>query len=453
MNEDYFGPSPERQELTKEQARDAMEKIRLALRQGAGKPLPSIPSLVKKARHAAKNAASPKVKIGYLAHAIKRLEFHRDKVLALYASNVSTSTDIDDLEYLSTYIAEANEAIRGLALVIERMQLDLEAHEDTEATALAQTSSKGKGLPSRPTTNTRPSSSAVAKETVDPVPEGFIDKQQAAAHLGFSLRTLGNKMKEPDFPIHRHNGRRPLFKRSELDAYAEQHRSGITPGSSSTTPSTAPFIDKTTVIAYMASLLAKAGHLDVTGAARLSAWAASGCNTLPPGERIDWLRGRKTLCAFIVCAQHASLLSIEIATKKSGKIGPLYEKAITAAFLDKGNTIKPGIDRTIIGPEQATARFIEIMAEFTSDRLHDPDYEDTFFGSVEEYFTYRDKPAFIPFRNRLEEKFELERLESSKTTVAKESPKNRRTMVFAEIDVGILRLFWDLAKEHRELFE
>ncbi len=227
MNEDFFGPSPERKELTEEQARAAMDKIRLALRQGMGRQLPSVPSLVKKARHAAKNAASPRIKIGYLSHAIKRLKFHRDKVQALYMSNVTTSTDIDDLEYLSAYMAAANEAIRSLALLVERIQLELEAREDSKTIAISPAAPKGKSSPYGPTAKTKPSSSESVKATADSKDDEYLTKQEAADYLRFSLRTLGYKMEEPGFPIHWHNGRDPRFKKSELDAWsAKQTKPG-----------------------------------------------------------------------------------------------------------------------------------------------------------------------------------------------------------------------------------
>jgi len=433
MNEDYFGPSPERKELTEEQACAAMDKIRLALRQGMGRQLPSVPSLVKKAKHAAKNAASPRIKIGYLSHAIKRLEFHRDKVQALYTSNVATSTDIDDLEYLSAYMAEANEAIRGLALLIERIQLELEARADSKAIAVSHAAPKGKGSPSRHTTKAKPSSS----EAIDaPVSDDYITKEEAKDYLRISLRTLGNKMKEPGFPIHWHNGRRPSFKRSELDAYSDRPKDAITAGNSSAPTSTSPLSDKTTVIAHVASLLAKAGHLDATGAARLSAWATSGCSTLPLEERIDWRTGRKTLCAFIVLAQHSSLISLRIGTKKKGTIGPLYEKSITTAFLDSGEIIKPGIDRTLSGSEKALAIFESVMTQFAQDRMSDPRYVDSLFGSVDDFFTNRSQQSFSPYLGSLEAEFEV---------------GDKKSKVFSEIGIGMLMLFWDLVKERPEL--
>ena len=220
MNEDFFAPSPERKELTEEQAHAAMDKIRLALRQGMGRQLPSVPSLVKKAKHAAKNAASPRIKISYLSYAIKRLEFHRDKVQALYTSNVATSTDIDDLDYLSAYMAAANEAIRSLALLVERIQLELEAREDSKTVAISHAIPKGKGPPSRHTAKAKPSSSEAVRAIDDPVSDDYITKEEAKDYLRISLRTLGYKMEEPGFPIHWHNGRDPRFKKSELDAWS-----------------------------------------------------------------------------------------------------------------------------------------------------------------------------------------------------------------------------------------
>jgi len=217
MNEDYFGPSPERQDLTKEQARAAMDKIRLALRQGMGRQLPNVPSLVKKAKHAAKNVASQRIKIGYLSHAIKRLEFHRDKVHTLYTSNVATSTDIDDLEYLSAYMAEANEAISGLALLVERIQLEAAAREAANASADSPEGIKVKALQSRD-----------SKAIPIPDPDNFISKKEAAIFLGISLRHLGNLIKLPGFPVHRASGD-PRFRRSELLAWQEMGRTSPSP--------------------------------------------------------------------------------------------------------------------------------------------------------------------------------------------------------------------------------
>jgi predicted DNA-binding transcriptional regulator AlpA len=70
----------------------------------------------------------------------------------------------------------------------------------------------------------------VPKAEVAPIEDGYLDKNEAAAFLRISLRTLGYRMKEPGFPIHRHNGRRPLFKKSELEAWASKgDKSGRVP--------------------------------------------------------------------------------------------------------------------------------------------------------------------------------------------------------------------------------
>ena len=217
MIEDYFGPSPERAERSEAEMRAGMDKIRLELKKGTGRPFLSVPSLVKKAKHAARNAATQKIRVGFLAHAIKRLEHQRDQVSLLYHSNFSTSTNIDDLEFLADYITEADQAITSLSLLIERIQLEAAAREAAKASANSPAGIKGKAVQSQET-----------KAVPIPDPDNFISKKEAAIFLGISLRHLGNLMKLPGFPrIPRASGD-PRFRRSELTAWQE---AGHTPPS------------------------------------------------------------------------------------------------------------------------------------------------------------------------------------------------------------------------------
>lgn len=212
MIEEYFGPAPERAKHSEAEMHADMDKIRTELKKGTGRPFLSIPSLVKKVKHAARNAATQKIKVGFLAHAIKRLEHQRDQVSELYHSNVSMSKDIDDLEYLSDYITEANQAIASLSLLIERIQLEAEAREATKASANPPKSIKVNAMP-LPNT----------KASLLPDPDNFISKKDAALFLGISLRHLGNLMKLPGFPVHRASGD-PRFRRSELLSWHEAGR-------------------------------------------------------------------------------------------------------------------------------------------------------------------------------------------------------------------------------------
>jgi hypothetical protein len=212
MIEEYFGPAPERAEHSEAEMHADMDKIRTELKKGTCRPFLSVPSLVKKAKHAARNAATQEIRVGFLAHAIKRLEHQRDQVSLLYHSNVLTSTNIDDLGYLSDYITQANQAIVSLALLIERIQLEAAAREAAKASANSPEGIKGKTLQPRET-----------KAAPIPDPDNFVSKKDAALFLGISLRHLGNLMKLPGFPVHRASGD-PRFRRSELLAWQEAGR-------------------------------------------------------------------------------------------------------------------------------------------------------------------------------------------------------------------------------------
>jgi hypothetical protein len=194
--------------------------------------------------------------------------------------------------------------------------------------------------------------------------------------------------------------------------------------------------DKQAVIVRSASILVQRGHFDEANSKRFLAWAEGGCKELSPGDRINWLTGRRTLITYIVCAQHATLISLPLVPNKTGFIGPRYEKVIISGFLDYGEIIKPGIDRTITRIEEAMRVFKEVMTSFALDSIQEPRFVDTIFGSIDDYFTHYRKPDFKPY---------LEQLNNSIMV------KSKRESVFSEMVESMLAHFWELAKEFPEL--
>ncbi len=153
----------------------------------------------------------------------------------------------------------------------------------------------------------------------------------------------------------------------------------------------------------LVQILLEARHIDQTGAQRLSSWIRGGCRHLPEKDRTSWLTGRKTLCTFMVAAQQASLLSLEIGTKKSGKTGPFYEKAVLGGFLDQGEIIKGGIDRNLGEAEAALTAFREIMAEYQQSLSGHGKANDKLPAQLRTYLEAHRRSDFAPYLARLAE--------------------------------------------------
>ena len=287
---------------------------------------------------------------------------------------------------------------------------------------------------------------------------------EVAAYIHKAEGTVRHYVMDNRIPFHRtHDGAFPYFLKDEIDAW---RAAGLCPShrnkkpKAMTTPVLPPIartepleeagtelvapgtlhaeatVNKRPIIEQLASLLAQAGHIDEPGEKRLANWIESGCNELPDTEFIDWRSGRKTLCSFIVCAYHASLLPLKIGTKKSGKPGPLYEKAIISAFLDDGKKIKTGIARTIAGPDEAIERFRSIMNASTQDAEGDAREEDTLFDNISDYYAMRKSSSFVPYREQIDTAFGL---------------GGKKTKIFTEIEEGILKLFLKLYRDCIEL--
>jgi hypothetical protein len=210
MSEDTE-PNPKNSlEQTDDEKRATFDSIKAALaRKAAKRELPSIKQIVKIAKRSVSSTIDLDTKSRRLAYAIRRIEFIKQFTRVEFDKRLKAG-DIDDPEVFYDYIEEANLAISSLSLQIEKLGIAALATQASPQTELIKHPMKSKASPSTPT-----------KVVANPVADVFIDKKQAASYLGISLRTLGYRMKEPGFPVHHHNGRRPLFKKNELDAWAK----------------------------------------------------------------------------------------------------------------------------------------------------------------------------------------------------------------------------------------
>lgn len=161
--------------------------------------------------------------------------------------------------------------------------------------------------------------------------------------------------------------------------------------------------DSQALLEALVQVLLEAKHIDRIGAQHLSSWISGGCRQVPEKDRTSWLTGRKTLCTFVVAAQQASLLSLEIGTKKSGKTGPFYEKAVRGGFLDQGEIIKGGIDRNLVEAEAALIAFREIMAEYQQSLPGHEKAHDKLLAQIRTYLEVRRSSDFDPYGARLAE--------------------------------------------------
>jgi len=201
----------DRLELTEEEKVAAFEKIKAALaKSSATRELPSIKQIVKLAKRAVSSAVNLDTKSRRIVYAIRRIEYIKETTRAEFDRRREAEA-IDDPEVYYKYLEEADRAIGALSLQIEKLGISATESKTTPSTTMVKPTGKTKAIPA-----------VVPKAVADPINDGFIDKNLAAAYLGISLRALGYRMKEPTFPIHRHNGRRPLFKKSELDAWVAQ---------------------------------------------------------------------------------------------------------------------------------------------------------------------------------------------------------------------------------------
>ena len=183
-------------------------------------------------------------------------------------------------------------------------------------------------------------------------------------------------------------------------------------------------------------MLVQGGHFDEANSKCFLAWAEGGCKEFSPSERINWLTGRRTLITYIICAQEATLISLNPLKKKNGLIGLPYETVISTSFLDSDKTIKDGIDRTIKGIVEAMNFFKGVMASYAFNQVKDPRFVDTIFGSFDDYFTHYRQPAFKPYLEQLNDGIIV---------------GSKRESVFSEMVETMLAHFWDLAKEFPEL--
>jgi hypothetical protein len=215
-----------------------------------------------------------------------------------------------------------------------------------------------------------------------------------------------------------------------------QNSDGESPVAPIGKPGNSYSFDKQAVLVRSASMLVQEGHFDEANKKRFLTWVEGGCKEPLPSDRINWLTGKRTLITYIVCAQHATLISLPVVTKKTGSIGPRYEKVIISGFLDYGNTIKPGIDRTITGIEEAMRVFKEVMTSFASNSINDIRFVDTIFGSIDDYFTQRKQAIFKPYLDQLNNAIMID---------------SKRKSVFSEMVEEMLMHYWALAKEFPEL--
>jgi hypothetical protein len=227
-----------------------------------------------------------------------------------------------------------------------------------------------------------------------------------------------------------------IAPKNENTSSTPQNSDGESPVAPIGKPDNSYSFDKQAVLARSAFMLVQEGHFDEANKKRFLAWVEGGCKEPLPSDRINWLTGKRTLITYIVCAQHATLISLPVVTKKTGLIGPRYEKVIISGFLDSGQTIKPGIDRTITGIEEAMRVFKEVMSSYASNLINDMRFVDTIFGSLDDYFTHRKQEVFKPYLDQLNNGIMID---------------SKRKSVFSEMVEKMLMHYWSLAKEFPEL--
>jgi predicted DNA-binding transcriptional regulator AlpA len=307
----------------------------------------------------------------------------------------------------------------------------------------------------------RSATSAGANPPVKPV----MRTVEVADYIGRAATTVRHYVMEDKIPYHRTSENSfPQFLKTEIDEWITKGLCPSRKGKKSrakakttvpeplTThseeprrkeaelPHSMPIIstplDRHAVIIKMAALLERTGHIEEPSTERLVSWIESGCSLLPVQERIDWLKGRKTLFTFIVCAYHAALLSLDPKSKRVGPDRPKYETIIMGSFLEKGEPIKEGINRSLVKVEAAMLRFREVMSAYSASRYEDSRATGNFFDNIDDYLPNRNLTAFEEWRLKIECDFE----------VGKE-----RTTIVRELEIGILSLFWDLTKAFPEL--
>lgn len=358
-----------------------------ALKSDRGKrELPSIRQILKQARRATASAAKPATKIARLRYYAKRLDYIIQITSAEFEKRLAEGA-IDEPESFQQYLEEARRGIVSLNLQIEKASLPVEEPRPRQAGAKEGESSFGTSRPA----------------IVNPAPmsgrEPLVSIAQVAAYLGISKRTFSTLRKDhPNLPVHMVGERGKRFLLSEVDTWLAGFQAPTNMHGAGRSPVSEAFLVPT-----LAKALVEAAHLDEEGATRLIAWIKAGCKPLPVEEKISWRTGRKTLCTFIVCAQHASLLPLKIGPKKSGKTGPYYEKAIIGGFLDQDETIRLGIDRAIGDVDSALAAFREIMSEYSQTSKQLRGTCDTLVAQLRLFTESEECEEFQPYAQRLKE--------------------------------------------------
>lgn len=209
---DEAEPGPKNYEdLSEDEKLAAFDAIKKALAKSASsRELPSIKQIVRLAKRAVSSAVNLDTKFRRLSYAINRIEYLKLITRAEFDKRL-TAKAIDDPEVFYEYLDEADHAIIQLSLQVEKLGISAAENKASPPTARSKPEGKSSGI-----------TGSVPKAEAAPIADGYLDKKEAAAFLRISLRTLGYRMKEPGFPIHRHNGRRPLFKKSELETWASK---------------------------------------------------------------------------------------------------------------------------------------------------------------------------------------------------------------------------------------
>ncbi len=435
-------PKPKRKRISKATARDAALDAAQQTQEGVlgstqlprstspeereAFEMPDLGALAAKLRRDLDREPDPARRLRLYDLALQELEVARDKGSRLYAMQINAG-ELVNPEDVEAYAVRLVELIAKLHIERERLSLDQESGQSAIVASDIGPLMKS----SIPSTSTFAPTSSVkvypdiltAAETAELLRLKLARFYQVYQSLGVPYFTEHSQLR---------------FRKAQVEAWVEQQEKSVRGSSpkarevrrpspklgtgkvrasadsrnevgpaaalASEPPlrdSDAP--DSRALSEALVQILLEAKHIDQTGAQHLSSWIRGGCRHLPEKDRTSWLTGRKTLCTFMVAAQQASLLSLEIGTKKSGKTGPFYEKAVLGGFLDQGEIIKGGIDRNLAEAEAALTAFREIMAEYQQSLSGHGKAHDELLAQLQIYLEVRRSSDFTPYAARLAE--------------------------------------------------
>jgi len=199
---DYFSTEEsQRIKLTPAQ----LEAYFLSLRERTkhGKGLPSVSRIARKAEKAVSRVSIAEAKARHLGHAVAQIGLIIREVSSRYYE-LGAAGNIDDPEFVWSYIAKAEQIRDALTLKVERFSLS----SDTTTSLPSRTGIAGIGPIDPPSSEDRGTSLA----------RDCMNVEEVASFLRVSTSTIYHKAASGDIPVNR-IGTRLVFHKSEIEAW------------------------------------------------------------------------------------------------------------------------------------------------------------------------------------------------------------------------------------------